>query len=57
MLGETVALALSARTVARELVRKGRELASVLRDEAEEDSLPSETPIAVRSLLKRCLLV
>jgi len=30
-------------------------LASVLRDEAEEDSLPAETPVGVRPLLKRCL--
>jgi len=30
-------------------------LASVLRDEAEEDSLPADTPVGVRRLLRRCL--
>jgi serine/threonine protein kinase len=30
-------------------------LASVLRDEAEEDALPAQTPIGVRRLLRRCL--
>jgi serine/threonine protein kinase/Tol biopolymer transport system component len=30
-------------------------LASVLRDEAEEGSLPADTPVGVRRLLRRCL--
>ena len=30
-------------------------LAAVLRDEAEEDALPADTPVGVRRLLRRCL--